>query len=144
MSNTLKPTNYLIAVLQNKCPRCRIGKLYTQPNAYKLKKVLEMHDYCPVCNQKTEIETGFYFGTGYVSYALSVAILVTCFVAWYVLIGFSFKDNRVFWCLGFSITLLILLQPLLMRLSRSIWLSWFVSYNKDWQLNNNENSLEKL
>jgi hypothetical protein len=135
MSNTLKPTNYLFAVLQNKCPRCRVGKLYKQPNAYNLGKVLEMNAHCPVCNQKTELETGFYFGTGYVSYALSVAILVVCFVAWYVLIGFSFKDNRVFWCLGTSITVLVLLQPFLMRLSRSIWLSWFVSYEKNWKQN---------
>jgi hypothetical protein len=28
---------------------------------------------------------------------------------------------------------MILMQPLFMRLSRSIWLSWFVSYDKDWK-----------
>lgn len=136
MPTTIKTSNYLINVLQNKCPRCRQGKLFKQPNAYKLNQVLDMHDYCPVCNQKTELETGFYFGTGYVSYALSVAILVTFFVAWYVLIGFSYKDNRIFWCLGSSIFTLIILQPFLMRLSRSIWLSWFVSFDKNWNKKN--------
>jgi hypothetical protein len=27
---------------------------------------------------------------------------------------------------------LILLQPVFMRLSRSLWLSWFVKYDPDW------------
>jgi len=27
------------------------------------------------------------------------------------------------------------MQPLFMRLSRSIWLSWFVKYDKNWESN---------
>lgn len=128
-----KKKSYLAAVLTNKCPRCREGYLFTNTNAYQLKNVVQMNEHCPVCGQVTEIEVGFYYGTGYVSYALSVAFIVSFFVAWYVLIGFSINDNRIFWCLGGSITALILLQPLLMRLSRSIWLSWFVKYDVNWK-----------
>jgi hypothetical protein len=80
-----------------------------------------------------EIEVGFYYGTGYVSYALTVALSVTTFVAWWVLIGMSVNDNRFFWWLGLNITLLVVLQPYLMRLSRAIWLSFFVRYNANWQ-----------
>jgi hypothetical protein len=39
----------------------------------------------------------------------------------------------MFYWLGTTIFLLILIQPILMRLSRSIWLGWFVSYNKNWK-----------
>jgi hypothetical protein len=94
-----------------------------------------MNDHCPVCGQQTEIEVGFYYGTGYVSYALTVAYFVAMFVAWKVLIGMTWEldDNRMFYWLGTTIFLLILLQPILMRLSRSIWLGWFVSYNKNWK-----------
>ena len=94
-----------------------------------------MHDQCPVCGQPTEIEVGFYYGTGYVSYALTVAYFVFMFVAWKVLIGMTWEleDNRMFYWLGTTIFLLILIQPILMRLSRSIWLGWFVSYNKYWE-----------
>jgi hypothetical protein len=94
-----------------------------------------MHEYCPVCGQPTEIETGFYYGTGYVSYALTVAFSVATFIAWWVLIGFSLDDSRFFWWLGVNAVLLILLQPLIMRLSRSLWLSWFVRYDPNWRHN---------
>lgn len=92
-----------------------------------------MNEECPVCKQKTEIEVGFYYGTSYVSYALGVAFVVAVFVAWYVLIGFSIDDNRLFWCMGVAIAGLIVLQPVLMRLSRSLWLSWFVKYDANWR-----------
>ena len=82
-----------------KCPRCRKGPMFTNNNPWNLKKVFSMYDRCPVCNQKYEMEVGFWYGTGYVSYALSVAFCVTSFVAWYVLIGMSTSDNRVFWFL---------------------------------------------
>lgn len=92
-----------------------------------------MHRNCPVCTQPTDLEVGFYYGTGYVSYALTVAISIACFVAWFITIGMSAKDNRFFYWLGFNAILLILLQPWLMRLSRSIWISWFVRYDPDWK-----------
>jgi len=91
-----------------------------------------MHATCTVCGQPTEIEVGFYYGTGYVSYALTVALTVSTLVAWWVLIGFSTEDNRFFWWLGSNAVLLILLQPWLMRISRSLWISWFVSYDPEW------------
>lgn len=92
-----------------------------------------MNKNCPVCGQATEIEVGFYYGTGYVSYALSVAITVATLIAWFVLIGMSTSDNRFFYWLSANAVLLILLQPWLMRLSRSLWISWFVKYDPEWQ-----------
>jgi hypothetical protein len=88
---------------------------------------------CEVCGQPTEIEVGFYYGTGYVSYALTVALTVSTLVAWWVLIGFSTNDNRFFWWMGSNALLLIVLQPWIMRLSRSFWISWFVSYDPHWR-----------
>jgi hypothetical protein len=93
----------------------------------------KMNETCPVCGQVTEIEVGFYYGTGYVSYALTVAFSVATFIAWWVLIGLSLDDNRFFWWMGTNTVLMILMQPLFMRLSRSIWLSWFVSYDREWK-----------
>lgn len=93
-----------------------------------------MPDKCPICGQPMEIEVGFYYGTGYVSYALTVAFSVATFIAWWVLIGFSLQDDRIFWWMGFNAILLIMMLPYLMRLSRAIWLSFFVRYNPDWNL----------
>ena len=90
---------------------------------------MRMPEHCPVCGQSFEIEPGFWYGTGFVSYALSVAVSVATFIAWKVLIGFSLEDNRLFWWMGVNGVLLVLLQPLLMRLSRTIWLNFFVYYD---------------
>ncbi len=129
-----KPS-YLFSVLTNKCPRCRRGDIFQSKNAYALKgsRYMKMHEHCPLCGQATELEVGFYYGTGYVSYGLGIGLSVATFIAWWVLIGISVNDNRVFWWLGFNTFLLIVLQPPLMRFSRSLWLSWFVKYDADWE-----------
>lgn len=90
-----------------------------------------MPEHCPVCQQKYEMEPGFWYGTGYVSYALTVALSVASFIAWLVLIGMSTKDNRIFYWLGFNAVLLVVLQPWLMRLSRVVYIRFFVTYDPD-------------
>jgi hypothetical protein len=103
-----------------------------------------MNANCPVCGQPTEIEVGFYYGTSYVSYALSVALSVASLIAWWLIIGLSTEDNRFFWWIGFNALLLILLQPWLMRISRSFWISWFVKYDPDWKDHQPEDVSERL
>jgi hypothetical protein len=96
--------------------------------------MLDMHDNCPVCNQRFDMhEPGFWYGTGYVSYALAVAISAITFVAWWVLIGISFGDNRIFYWLIVNSVLLILLQPWLMRISRVVYLYFFVKYDAHYE-----------
>lgn len=124
---------YLWTVFTNRCPRCREGKIFVSNNAYDFKNNLKMHEKCPVCAQPTEIEVGFYYGTSYVSYALTVAFSVASYIAWWVLLGFSLYDNSIFYWLIFNGVALLLLQPYFMRLSRSLWLSWFVKYDPDWK-----------
>ena len=100
MSKITSNKGHLTASFQCKCPRCREGDLFKNPLRFTVKGNLEMHAACTVCGQPTEIEVGFYYGTGYVSYALTVALTVSTLVAWWVLIGFSTEDNRFFWWLG--------------------------------------------
>lgn len=102
-----------------------------------------MNPNCPVCGQATEIEVGFYYGTGYVSYALAVAISVATFVAWFVTIGMSLDDNRFFIWIGVNAVFLVVMQPWLMRLSRSLWISWFVKYDPLWK-NNGTQKAERI
>lgn len=126
--------NLLWSVLTNKCSRCRKGDLYKYHNPYNIKRFMEMNERCPVCGQLFEIEVGFFFGTGFVSYALSVAVCVASFIAWKVLIGMSLHDNRLFWWMGVNGVILVALQPVLMRLSRTIWLNFFVWYDPEWNV----------
>jgi uncharacterized protein (DUF983 family) len=123
----------IISTLQCKCPRCRQGDLFINHNPYKIKNFMRMDETCAVCGQYFDIEVGFYYGSSYVSYALSVAITVATFIAWWVIIGLSVDDNRVFYWLGVNAILLLIVQPILMRLARSIWLAFFVSYDPLWK-----------
>lgn len=140
-----KRPGYLLSVLTNKCPRCREGSIYEVPNPYNLKKIVSMKEKCDVCGQPTEIEVGFYYGTSYVSYVLAIILCVVSFIAWGLIIGFSLRDSRFFWWLGFNGVLLVVLQPILMRLSRTLWLSWFVKYDANWKENEiNKETLERI
>src|SRR5690348_5277215 len=128
----VKP-NVVVSVLQNKCPRCRRGKLYKYNNAYDLRNFMKMNERCPVCGQPLDMEPGFYYGTNLVSYTVAILISVLTFVLWSIFIGFSLQDTRFFIWMAFDCILLVLLQPPLMRLSRTIWLAFFVPYSRNWQ-----------
>ncbi len=129
---------YLSSTIRCRCPRCREGKLFQHPVSISFKKNMLMHKECPVCGQATEIEVGFYYGTGYVSYLIALVFTGLFLALWALTIGFSFSDKRfLFWIITNAI-LLVLLQPWLMRFARSLWLSWFVKYDEDWKNNEPE------
>ncbi|MEO6330490.1 MAG: DUF983 domain-containing protein [Ginsengibacter sp.] len=129
--------NMLWSVLTMRCPRCRRGDMFRSSNAYKkikLSHIFDMYDNCPVCGQRFDMgEPGFWYGTGYVSYGLAVAISGATFIAWWVLIGVSFNDNRVFYWLTANSILLVVLQPWMMRLSRAIYVYFFVTYDENYE-----------
>jgi uncharacterized protein (DUF983 family) len=123
----------LYSIFTFTCPRCHEGRLFKGP-AYS-SKLMEMHRVCPHCGEDLAREPGFYFGAAYVSYALTVALWVALLVALYTfdaigLIHFSMESHWVGFMVG-GIALLILLLPVLYRLSRAIWINLFVKYRSD-------------
>lgn len=144
MSEEKKIRGYFSSVFGCHCPRCREGNLFKNNLSFRFKRNMEMNKTCPVCGQATEIEVGFYYGTSYVSYAMTVAISIASLVAWWVIIGLSTEDNRFFFWLGFNALLLFVLQPWLMRFSRSMWISWFVKYDPEWKDHQPEDVSERL
>lgn len=126
------------SIVKMKCPNCRKGHMFTNKSILPLGKMLDMPDKCTVCGQKFELEVGFYYGTGYVSYALSVALFFFN-LAWYWLIfGLSFQDNSMISYFITSTVIVVLLQPWLMRISRVIYLNMFVGYGKGTKLKSQE------
>lgn len=95
-----------------------------------------MVEKCSVCNQRTELEPGFYQGTGYVSYGLTVGISIVTFIAWIAATGYAFKNKEVLLWFPLNVILLIALQPWLMRLSRVVWLTMFFHADDKFHLNN--------
>jgi uncharacterized protein (DUF983 family) len=123
--------NIIFSTLTNKCPYCRTKGMFVNPNPYNLKETLKMDRYCKACGGDFEPEQGFYYGTGYVSYGLSVGMSIISFILYYLIFGISIYDNSLFIWLGIAITSLIVFQPYIMRLSRTIWLTFFTKKFKD-------------
>ena len=128
MENSEEKPGYLMSLIKLKCPCCRNGNMFLTKSYSR--NLMKMRDNCEVCGQPMEIEVGFYYGTSYVSYVLTVILSAISFVAWKLLIGFSYTDNRfLYWIISNAVVLLAL-QPYLMRFSRTLWLSFFVKYKR--------------
>ena len=128
--------NFLWNIVTMRCPRCRRGGMFKNNNPYKslkLKDIFDMYDNCPVCKQKFDLEVGFWYGTGYVSYALTTLLSGITFITWWILIGISTDDSRIFYWLGFNTLLIINLQPWLMRLSRAVYIYFFIKYDENYE-----------
>ena len=127
----MKKRSRLPAILLCKCPRCRQGDLFKVKNPYRLRHLFDMYKHCPACGQETELEVGFWFGTGYVSYG--IAIIVSLFnLAWYWLIlGITWRNNSIFWYLIVNSIILVLIMPWIIRLSRVFSLGMFVHYDPE-------------
>src|ERR1700733_532087 len=92
---TTKSRSLVTGIFTCKCPRCRQGKMFEYNNPWDLKHTMQMNDLCPVCQQSFNPEPGFYFGSSYISYALTVALSVATFIAYWVLVGFPFYGNHL-------------------------------------------------
>jgi uncharacterized protein (DUF983 family) len=119
----------LKTILSCKCPNCGNGDLFETPNPYKLRSLTKMYRSCPKCGADFVKEPGFYFGASYVSYALTIAIWVAVLIALITfdtlnLIEFGFLTHPGTLLIS-GISVLIILLPILYRVSRSIWLAGF-------------------
>lgn len=117
----------LNSIFQLKCPRCRQGDLFTH-KPYQLAKFLAMPKKCECCHQQFELEPSFYYGAMYVSYAFQVAIFVIIFVALQI---FYPEAGTWVYIIG-VIGVILILFPLILRLSRSIWIHFFVKFNPEY------------
>jgi hypothetical protein len=126
----------IYSVFKNKCPKCHEGQFFETANPFILSKLSKMPDNCPVCGQKYEPETGFFYGAMYVSYALGVALFVAVWVAINVLAPEMGAGGIIAWVL----VALFVFFPLNFKLSRLVWINIFVKYtgkNKNVQHNHN-------
>ena len=114
----------LYSIFTGTCPVCHIGKMYKTKNPYHFSEALEMHENCSHCGVKYKIEPSFFFGAMYVSYAVGVAIAVAAFIISYFFIGLDRLSTFIV-----ITTTLVLLLPLILRLSRNIWINFFFKYD---------------
>ena len=119
----LKKGSKLNSILTGTCPRCQNESMYVKKNPFKLTTVLKMHEACSHCGLKYQLEPSFFFGAMYVSYGVNVAIGIATFIIAFVVCHFSIKTSFIA-----IITVLVILYPLVLRLSRNIYINMFVFY----------------
>lgn len=121
----------IYSTLTNTCPRCHKGKFFKSNNPYNLRQVFHMHDRCSSCDLDYQREPGFYFGAMYVSYALMAGWLIVWFLAdllWFHL-------DAIVLAGGITVSM-VLITPLFYHWSRSVWINFFVRYDKHFKYHN--------
>lgn len=114
----------LYSIFKMKCPRCQEGDFFIS-HPYDLKNVGKTHEHCPSCGLKYEKEVGFYYGAMYVSYALGVALFVTCWTTF----NLFFPNANIFLEIFIISALSVFLSPYLYALSKIIWANFFFHYD---------------
>ena len=115
----------LYSIITGTCPVCQEESMYKEQNPYKMHKLFAMHERCSHCGTKYKMEPSFFFGAMYVSYAVGVAVSVAAFIITY----FFFGGGLLATFNAITATL-VFLMPLLIRISRNIWINMFLHYKK--------------
>ncbi len=112
----------LKAMIEARCPRCREGQIFKYP-WWRVGNFSQMHEHCPHCGLRFETEPGLFFGAMFISYAISVGIMMAVGVASFVL--FNDPDN-IWLYYVIPITLISLVAvPFNFRISRVVMLYLF-------------------
>ncbi len=121
----LKKGNKLYSIFTGNCPRCQLESMYVDNNPYHLGRLFKMYERCSHCGLKYKIEPSFFFGAMYVSYGLGVAFSVAAFVIAFLFIGTGLINTFIA-----IIVTLVVFMPVIIRLSRNIWINMFVKYDE--------------
>lgn len=105
------------AITGAKCPRCREGNMFPV-NPFSYRKLTVINSQCAICDASLIPEPGFYDGAMYISYAFSVALMVTSLVAINVLVA----KPELWMYLSSVVGLTILLMPAMLRYSKTLYL----------------------
>jgi len=108
----------LAALLRQRCPRCRDGRVF--------RGILAMHEACPACGHRFEREPGYFVGAMYMSYALAAPL--------YLLLVLAIDRLRPAWtdltvCLA-ATPLFLPFVPLIFRYSRLAWMHFDWAFDR--------------
>ena len=116
----------MYSILFNKCPKCHIGKFWATNNPLKnmLFNTRNSRKTCENCSLAYELEIGFWYGSMYVSYAISVGVMVM----FWTLTSFFFPLINIFNEILIIVIAILIVSPLNYHISRLIWINFFIKY----------------
>ena len=116
----------LYSILFNKCPKCHTSNFWASDNPFK-NMFFSTENSCKTCENCSldyELEIGFWYGSMYVSYAISVAVMLL----FWSLTTFLFSTITTFNEILIIVIAIILVSPLNYHVSRLIWINFFIKY----------------
>ncbi|MES2448014.1 MAG: DUF983 domain-containing protein [Bacteroidota bacterium] len=116
----MQKTSKLYAIVNGKCPHCRRGDIFTG-NTYGF-NIQRTNTKCGHCNQRFEIEPGYFYAAMYVSYAMNMIEMISMGFATYYLSGGRLDFDSVWLYVGVIFLTSLLLSPFNYRYSRIILL----------------------
>jgi len=105
------------AIFEAKCPKCRKGKVFPV-SIFSFRKLSAINHNCPHCGVVLEPEPDFYYGAMYVSYALSVALVVNVMI----ILNYVFGDPDVWVYIAAVAGANLVLLPVMLRYSKVLYL----------------------
>lgn len=113
------------SIFFNRCPRCHEGKYWKAgPISSLFVHKAKGLEKCSHCELQYEREPGFFYGAMYVGYGLSIAIMVSCWVATLVLAPEAGAGLKI----AVILSGIFLFIPYNYWLARLIWLNLFYHY----------------
>lgn len=113
METAVKPST-LTSIFQQRCPRCRIGRIF-QSSIFR--GFPRMCERCSICDLKFEREPGYFLGAMYFSFALGVLILGPIAALLWFLTGW-WITKVILW----STILFLPFAPTITLFSRVLWI----------------------
>lgn len=115
----------IYSIFTGACPKCHQESMYQNKNPYVLSDVLKINDNCSHCGTRYRLEPSFFYGSMYVSYGVGIAFAVAAFIISYLFIGTTLLTSFIV-----IVLTMLIFGPIIMRLSRNIWINLFMSYDK--------------
>ena len=101
-------------MLQQRCPRCRLGKIFPRSVFLGFPK---MHERCSVCHLRFEREPGYFLGAMYISYGLALVFITgVATIFWATTHWWITKDT--IW----GVILFLPFAPAITYFSRVLWI----------------------
>lgn len=136
-----KRTPKFNALVNGKCPKCRIGKMYTG-QTYSIRNNKE-RTLCPYCGFRFQIEPGYFYAAMYVSYAM-----VVLEVLFFIYVTYRITHSEAIGVyIAVVVATILLLAPFNYRYSRLLLLHYLtpkVKYDPKYEasLSDEERELE--
>jgi uncharacterized protein (DUF983 family) len=112
--------NTMQGIIKGVCPVCGQAHIFEKSSFLSIKPPA-MHTNCPHCGYKFEKEAGFFWGAMFVSYAFTVAEIISVLLITQLFFSETL-DTRMIWI---TVATIILLATFNFKFSRIIWIYLF-------------------